>query len=151
LCGVRTAQVIATADHRILGVPVRSFVVMEEIRDAIDAREANDSSLMDLARLLARLHQEGFTHRDLKETNILFNPAGVPHVIDLDGLKAQDSVTDEEAASNMGRLMQGLAKAGKLTGESRVTFLKTYCHARNMPWDALLIRPLYSIRDLSSS
>ena len=112
LAGLATPAVVATADDRVCGLPARSYVLMAEVPHAIDAgrwtgepREA----ARRLGRLLARLHNEGFTHRDLKETNLLFDPEGRPHLIDLDGLEFVFEVSTEDAAANLKRLAVGLS------------------------------------------
>lgn len=132
LCGLPTARVLATADHRVLGFSPRSFVLMEEIPHATNAAQANTRELVSMARLIARLHTEGFTHRDLKETNILFTTEGVPHLIDLDGLNFVNAVTPAEAAANLRRLAHGLAAAGKLTRGNLIACLLAYCRARQI-------------------
>ena len=141
LCGVRTPLVIATADQRILGIPVRSFVLMAEIRDAVDAGKASDEGLVGLARMLARIHEEGFTHRDLKETNILFDATGSPNLIDLDGLNFVDTVTENDAVRDLIRLARGLA--GKANAGWFEMFLETYRRERNLAPHAMLM-PLAS-------
>lgn len=132
LCELPTAQVLATADRRILGLPVRSYVLMRELADAMDAAHAPDEDLVNLAQLLAWLHTDGFTHRDLKETNILFDANGVPHLIDLDGLKFVKTVPMEETAANLRRLALGLHAAGKLTRSNTIRFLHAYCRERGV-------------------
>jgi RIO-like serine/threonine protein kinase len=132
LCGLPTARVVATADQRLCGLPTRSFVLMEEIPGAVDAGKASDDALVNLAQLLAWLHNDGFTHRDLKETNILFNAEGVPHLIDLDGLRFIGVVPPLECAANLRRLGQGLAAAGKLTRKNVIVFMLNYCRERQI-------------------
>jgi serine/threonine protein kinase len=132
LCGIATARMIATADHRVLGFPPRSFVLMEEIPDAIHAGQGGAVELVKLSRLIARLHNDGFTHRDLKETNILFDTVKTPHLIDLDGLRFVEVVTPSEAAANLRRLAQGLATAGKLTRTNVILFMLNYCRERRI-------------------
>jgi tRNA A-37 threonylcarbamoyl transferase component Bud32 len=143
LCGIQTARVLATADDRVCGIPFRSFVLMEEVPDAVDARKASDEGLMNLARLLARLHEEGFTHRDLKPTNILFDAKDVPHMIDLDGLRFVDMVTVEESAGNVGRFLRGMESLSRFSDEHRANFLNAYCRARKMSRDELWLEPLF--------
>ncbi len=132
LCELPTACVIATADDRVLGAAPRSFVLMEEIPHAIDAGRASDAEIIKLGFFIAQLHAEGFTHRDLKETNILFSREGHPHLIDLDGLKFVKSVMVPEAAANLRRLAQGLAAAGKLTRRNVIGFMLNYCRTRRL-------------------
>ncbi len=132
LCGLATARVLATADQRVLGIPVRSFVLMEEIPHATNATHATRRGLMEMARLIARLHDEGFTHRDLKPANILFTAERAPHLIDLDGLNFVNVVPPEEAAANLRRLAQGLATAKKLTRGKVIAGLLAYGRARKI-------------------
>jgi tRNA A-37 threonylcarbamoyl transferase component Bud32 len=132
LCGVATARVLATADQRVLGIPVRSFVLMEEIPHATHAAHATSRGLAEAGRLIALLHDEGFTHRDLKPANILFTTEGVPHLIDLDGLNFVNAVPPEEAAANLRRLAQGLATVKRLTRSKVIAGLLAYCRARKI-------------------
>jgi len=135
LCGIATPRVIATADHRILDLPMRSYVLMEEIPDAVDAgqwRGEQHPGARAVGRLIAQLHNEGFTHRDLKETNILFDPSGRPFLIDLDGLEFVSNVSADDAAMNLRRLAVGVAEAGKLTRANTIAFLLTYSRLRNV-------------------
>jgi tRNA A-37 threonylcarbamoyl transferase component Bud32 len=126
LCGIPTARVEACLTVRTLGFPTRSYLLMQEVNGAVDAgRWQGDAQV--LAALLARLHAEGFTHRDLKETNILFDGSGQPWLIDLDGLDYIGEVGPEQAAPNLRRLAIGLGQAGRLTTRNVVRFLLFYC------------------------
>jgi tRNA A-37 threonylcarbamoyl transferase component Bud32 len=143
LCGLASPPVVATADHRVLGFPVRSYVLMAEVPDAIDAGQWNGDpreASRRLGRLLAQLHNEGFTHRDLKETNILFDKEGRPHLIDLDGLEFVFDVSTEDAAANLKRLAAGLSAAGKLNFATLRSFLLSYCRQRRLRPRALFPR-----------
>jgi tRNA A-37 threonylcarbamoyl transferase component Bud32 len=136
LCGVATPRVLATADYRVWGLPTRSYVLMDEVPEAVDAGNWSEDPRRagrSIGGLLARLHDEGFTHRDLKETNILFDAAGVPCVIDLDGLRFVSTVMEDEAREDLQRLARGLAPLGRLTRPFVIAFLLTYCRQRAMP------------------
>ena len=132
LCGLATARVLATAEERVLGVPARSFVLMEEITHATNAARATTRGLVEMARLIAHLHEEGFTHRDLKAANLLFTAEGAPHLIDLDGLNFVNVVTTAEAAANLRRFAEGLATAKKLTRGNVIACLLAYGRARKI-------------------
>lgn len=135
ICGLATARVLATADVRVLGLPTRSYVLMEEIPNAVDAgawRGEPRAAGRALGQLLARLHEEGFTHRDLKETNLLFASNGVPHIINLDGLGFVSEVSLAEARTNLVRLAEGLASAGQLSRAGVLAFLLAYGRARKL-------------------
>jgi tRNA A-37 threonylcarbamoyl transferase component Bud32 len=108
---------------------------MTEVADAIDAGRWTGETRVAaraLGTLLARLHDEGFTHRDLKETNILFDRSGAPHLIDLDGLKFVSTVSNSEARDNLQRLAQGLLPLGKMTRSNVLVFLLAYCRQRHL-------------------
>ena len=138
LCGVSTARVIATADARMFGFAIRSYVLMEEISPGLHAGvwQGNErAAAQKLGRLVAVLHNEGFDHRDLKETNIVFDEQGEPYLIDLDGLMtpfmgAGAGLLHDEAASNLKRLAEGLAP--RLTRSTVVSFLLSYCRQRRV-------------------
>lgn len=135
LAGVATPRVLAAADHRVAGLPSRSYLLMEEIPGAQDAGQWTGqphAAARALGELLARLHHEGFTHRDLKETNVLFDASGTPHLIDLDGLEFVSEVSATEAAANLQRLARGLAAAGKFTRSNILVFLLAYCRRRGV-------------------
>lgn len=138
LTGIRTARALAAADDRIAGLPVRSFFVMEEIAGAVPLPHwtaEKSKALVAVAELMARLHGEGFTHRDLKDNNIVFDREADPHLIDLDGLRFLGaSPTDAEAASDLARLAAGAPRwRQKISRADRARFLKTYCRARALP------------------
>lgn len=135
LAGLPTARVIAAADERMAGLAVRGYVVMQEIRGAIDAGQWQGNerqACQSVARLVARLHDEGFSHRDLKETNILFDGAGAVCLIDLEGVRFEFDVPSEMAAANLRRLAESAAMVGKLTRGNVVRFLHEYCRARRI-------------------
>src|SRR5207247_762532 len=86
-----------------------------------------------VAEMLARLHQEGFTHRDLKEGNIVFDTEGRPHLIDLDGLRYVRETTHQQAIADVARLARGMASwQQRLTRCDRARFLAAYCRARGL-------------------
>lgn len=70
--------------------------------------------LWSLGRLVRRLHDAGFSHRDLKTVNILIRPANprpVPVLIDLDGLACPPVVTVRRRFRDLGRLLRALRTA----------------------------------------
>lgn len=143
LCGIATARLIAAADHRRFGLPVRSYLLMEEIPGATDAAHWTGDprvAARAIGALLARLHHEGFVHRDLKETNILFDPAGIPHLIDLDGLKFVFDVTPEDAAVDLERFARGMASHGRALRSNVIVFLLSYCRLRKVRPRQLFVR-----------
>lgn len=135
LCGIATARPLAAADERRCGLVIRGFVFTAELAPAeniVTWKGDHRMGARAVARLLARLHDEGFSHRDLKETNILFDAAGQPWLIDLEGVKFQGAVPHETARTNLFRLAEGVREAGLLSRSNLVTFLVTYCRARRL-------------------
>jgi tRNA A-37 threonylcarbamoyl transferase component Bud32 len=143
LCRIATPRAIAAADHRVFGFPTRSFLLMEQIPGAVDAGKWTGderAGARALGQLIGRLHGAGFIHRDLKETNLLFDAHGVPHLIDLDGLHFVSSVSNESARLHLKRLAEGIRAAGKLSRQAMIVFLLHYCRARRIRPRALFPR-----------
>lgn len=149
LAGIRTASPIAAAESRYGGFVVRSYFVMAEIPGAVPLRfwKGNkQEAVKRVAQLLAKLHRGGFTHRDLKDENVIFDRDGQPHLIDLDGLSCVRHVSNQRAADNLARLardMQGWH--WRLSRSDRARFLTAYCHARRLQdwhwwWRAIEMR-----------
>jgi tRNA A-37 threonylcarbamoyl transferase component Bud32 len=136
LAGVPTARPVATADRRWLGwLLLRSYLLMEEIPGAQhlgqwrgDLRHAAHSA----AVLLAKLHGEGFQHRDLKETNLVFDQFGRLFLIDLEGLEFVGTVPAHRAARDLARLVRAATALPRVRRSERVMFLRAYCKARGL-------------------
>lgn len=139
LVGIPTPRGFAVASKRVCGLLIRSYMVMEEIAGAIDLgaklrenREVEISLARQAGRLIAKLHDEGFSHRDLKESNLLVNTQNGLHLIDLDGVTFLREVSDCRCAADLGRLAQGVSKYPAVTIRHRFAFLLSYCRARQL-------------------
>ena len=139
LVGIPTARSIATVDRRFFGFRVRSYLLMEEIRGAVDLMKyfrdggkPGPKLVQDAARLIAELHEEGFSHRDLKESNLVIDGEGELHLIDLDGMTFLQNVPDARAALDLARLDLGVARYPAVTAKHRIHFLLAYCRSRGI-------------------
>jgi tRNA A-37 threonylcarbamoyl transferase component Bud32 len=90
-----------------------------------------------LARMIRRLHDAGFTHRDLKARNILVAPASGPDarpvLVDLDGVRGPRHVSARRRARDLMRLGVSLEEFGVGRRSDRLRFLKTYLGSCGCP------------------
>jgi tRNA A-37 threonylcarbamoyl transferase component Bud32 len=131
--GIPTARPLAFAEQRCGGVPLRSYLLMEEIPQAASLfawRGDKRRAIQSLARLIARLHDAGFTHQDLKEGNLLLDGRGEAFLVDLDGLRYVRRVEDKWAVADLARLAQAAAGQSRATRTDHVRFLQAYCRMR---------------------
>ena len=139
LLGIPTARPIASADKRMLGLPARSYFLMEEIAGAVDlgtylrnGGQPDMELVQQVARFVAKLHNEGFSHRDLKQTNLLLDGDRKIRLIDLDGVKFIWSVPENRCAADLVRLAEGMQKFPAVTSRYRFHFLLAYGRARGL-------------------
>jgi tRNA A-37 threonylcarbamoyl transferase component Bud32 len=136
LLGIPTARPIAAADRRICGILARSYFLMEEVAGATDLGKLlrggwvpELDSVKQAALLIAKLHNEGFSHRDLKESNLVLGTEGKLSILDLDGLQFLGQVTRMRALLDLDRLARGVGKFPSVTARHRRLFWRTYCRA----------------------
>ncbi len=137
LAGILTPRCIAAADRHSLGFLMRSYLLMEEIPGATDLKAylrrgtaPEPAVIRATAELLARLHHEGFSHRDLKESNLVLDARGKLYLIDLDGMDYLGCVSEAQANEDLERLARGVAAFPQVTRTHRERFLRTYWRAR---------------------
>jgi len=135
LAGVPTARPLATADRRLGGLLLRSYLLMEEIPDAQHLGQWRGDPYVaarTAAALLAKLHHEGFRHRDLKETNLVFDPEDRLFLIDLEGLEFVGEISARRAARDLARLHRAVTALPHIDARQRFVFLHVYCRIRAM-------------------
>jgi len=137
LLGIPTARVVAAAERRSWRVLCGSYLVTVEIPGAIDLESYLNTGVLPgheliqrMATLIARLHKEGFSHRDLKGANILLDAHGQPYLVDLDGLRDLRQVSDARAAADLERLARSVREHPHVTRADYRAFLRAYCRAR---------------------
>jgi len=136
---IRTPRVVALGEWRCFRWPMKAYLVTEVVRGAISViRYFHKTAsplrrvVYDLAELIARLHRAGFSHRDLKGTNILLDNELTPWLIDLDGVRHLRNISTDRAVRDLGVLARSLRAYPALLRWSGARFLKRYCRARGI-------------------
>lgn len=135
LVGVPTARPLAVANRWRFGLVARSYLLMEEIPGARHLghwQGDGHHAARQVADLLAQLHNEGFHHRDLKETNLVFDAAGRAVLLDLEGLAFLGVVPPRRAAADLARLARAARKLTQFSRAHWQTFLRRYCRGRGL-------------------
>jgi len=139
LTGVPTARVVGVAERHVFGLLVRSYQLMEEIPNAVTLQKLmrnggppTREQTRAAARLVARLHEEGFTHGDLNERNLMLDGQGRLFLIDLDALEFLGAVPTARAALDLARLARDIARHTAVSRAQRELFLRHYCRARGL-------------------
>jgi hypothetical protein len=90
-----------------------------------------------LAHALRRMHEAGFSHRDLKAPNVLVAPAGSarprPVLVDLDGLRPAGRVSARRRVRDLMRLAVSLEEWGVARRTDRLRFLRAYLVGPGVP------------------
>jgi hypothetical protein len=89
-----------------------------------------------LAAMLRRLHEAGFTHRDLKAPNVLVaddGPVARPVLVDLDGLRRSARVSARRRVRDLMRLAVSLEEWRLARATDRWRFLRAYLGRRGVP------------------
>jgi tRNA A-37 threonylcarbamoyl transferase component Bud32 len=144
--GVATPRVVAVGARRILRWPRHAYLITEEVPGATplsrflaEHEHLPRTLVLKLADLIARLHDRGFSHRDLKSTNVLLDAQLEPYLIDLDGVRAFGTVSEHRARADLARLAREFQAYPRTLRWSGGRFLKRYCQARRLdrsfrPW-----------------
>jgi len=139
--GIGTAVPVAYLERRVLGVPIRSFFVSEDLRPALPApafaaAELTRASeaLEALCELAVRLHRSGFVHGDLRAQHVFLAPrAGEleARLIDLEDVRRPRRLSDEARLRSLAQLNASLADELAAPEERSSAFLR---YARALPF-----------------
>lgn len=135
--GVSTPRSWAAGVRRRGRWPLRGYLVTDWVEDAITLEDllGRGQTLArpqwrQMAELLARLHNAGYSHRDLKSSNILFGRDGNPVLIDLDGVRPFNPARRVRAVADLARFVWEFARFPRMLRFSGRRSLKWYCAAR---------------------
>jgi len=112
--GLGAPRPLAYLERRRFGLPVASWVVLEDLRPAAPANllGARAETVLDaLARLLVELHRAGVDHGDLKATNVLLDAALAPALVDLEAVRFRRRVPDARRLAALAELNASLPDA----------------------------------------
>ena len=96
-----------------------------------DGPELDQRLIESIGHLLGRLHGEGFSHRDLKSSNIILDSSAQPRLIDLDGLTFIGELPSARAKTDLERIARSVATAASVGRRQRIRFLRAYLRSRS--------------------
>jgi hypothetical protein len=129
----------AWLEQRRTGIPVRSWVVLEDLRPAVPAAFAlehgftADAVLDALVRLLIDMHRRGIDHGDLQGTHVFLHRGehGLePRLIDLEAVRFRAALSDERRIQALAELNASLPDA--FSNHLRCRSWRRY--SRALPW-----------------
>jgi tRNA A-37 threonylcarbamoyl transferase component Bud32 len=134
MAGVPTARALLFLEGPALSLAPRSLLVARFVDDAAPPAPGLPAAReLELARLLARLHDEGLSHRDLKAENFLVpRDAGPIRLVDGDGVRRRRRVDPEVAARDLMRLNASFPDLAAPSTRRRLAFLAAYRRARRL-------------------
>lgn len=106
------------------------------------ATHLNSSLTGSASKLIARLHQQGLIHGDLKLSNVMVSEEEL-YFVDLDGLRRSRS--SRLRARDIARFLVALAEANAELAVTRTAFT-TYCQTLGVPEQTLRDRVIASAR-----
>ena len=136
--GIATPRVLAAVEQRTMGWPIKGFVVTEELSPSTNVFEHLRGHgrlprvvLVRLAEMIAHLHGQGLSHRDMKGTNILLDEQLRPWLIDLDGMRRIRKTRVKRISFDLSRLASDFVPYPALLRFGGMRFLKLYCQQRD--------------------
>lgn len=134
--GIATPRPLAAANVRCCRWPLTAYLITEEVPGAKTLTRFvkekplySENVLLRLADLIAALHNAGYSHRDLKATNVLLDDQLKPWLIDLDGIRRLDRFGRSRAAADLERLARNFNAA--FLRRAGPPFLRRYCQRRH--------------------
>lgn len=143
--GIATARPAAAVDRRCTGKVCDTLLVTEAVAGVPLAEWLKSGPppavrrrlVWRVARLVRRMHEAGFSHRDLKAPNFLVAPPGGPDprpvLVDLDGLRGGHRPSARRRARDLMRLSVSLDEFDVARRTDRLRFLRTYLAPAGCP------------------
>jgi len=136
--GLPTPRPLAWGTVRRLGLRLKDYLVTEYVADCRALKDKLDACRNDpvkrrrlmeqLGNLVALFHANGYSNRDMKDTNILVTEKDGPAlwVVDLDGVRRPPLITRRRAARDFRPIAHSLSRHGMGTEEDLAGLLAGY-------------------------
>jgi tRNA A-37 threonylcarbamoyl transferase component Bud32 len=141
--GVRTPRALAATEVRLGRWPRRAYLITEAVAGAKTLEELLNRGesvpprlVRRLAGLIARLHRAGYSHRDLKATNVLIDHHLQPWLIDLDGIRGVWIGGRRRRLKDLARLAGAISGQADRWRRTVLRFWICYCRELGAPRDA---------------
>jgi hypothetical protein len=141
--GVGAAVPVAYLERTVLGIPVESLLISEDLRPALTAADYAASgsdeaagALDALWQLAVRLHRSGFAHGDLRAQHIFLTPRPGEldaRLIDLEDVHRSRRLSDEQRLHALAQLNASLADELATPEARRRAFA---CYSSALPFRA---------------
>jgi tRNA A-37 threonylcarbamoyl transferase component Bud32 len=131
--GIGVALPLAWLEERRAGLPVRSLVVLEDLRPAPDALTASGgepaAAALALATLALHLHRRGVDHGDLKCTNVILEgaPPYAAKLLDLESVRFPRRLADAARIDALAQINASLPDA--VPNDARLRAWRRYAGA----------------------
>jgi len=110
------------------GIPeARTLVGMLKERVPLDR-----SVVRNLAQLIGKLHNEGFSAHDVEPASVLVGPDDAVYLMDPERLHFADPILESAAAVELSRLARNVVIAAAIGRLERLVFLRAYCRTRGL-------------------
>jgi len=152
--GIPVAQPLAVLERRVGQILTDSIFITENVEPSVNLRvfltsilpvlppeikqQVKVGLIEKLANILKKMHQNGFSHRDMKATNILLRNVTIESakniipeqvqiiLVDLDGLKLKRRTNSKDQLRALTRLSISADLSAYITLTDRLRFLKFY-------------------------
>jgi hypothetical protein len=137
--GLPTPRVLAAGVMRRWQVPVKGYLIVQEIQPAetlVERLRAHGqitgAAIRRVAQAIVRMHESGLTHGDLTINNVLLDAQQLPWFIDLERARARPRpVNWREAVEDFFRFARHVPALGFPARFAALRLAKHYCAGRH--------------------
>ena len=138
--GFNTPLPLALVEKRIFGIPINSYLLMEEVKDSLEMDryilkhfdnrkylKKKIALINSFAKTLGKMHNQNIFHHDLKTCNIMVKEKGESFdftFLDFDKVSFDEGISVRKRVKNLMQI--NLSTPRLFTLEDRLRFLKEY-------------------------